>query len=480
MTASHATDEPLNRGGSRLPPILMRPNSAALAFIVMGASWFIVGTVYGLFSAIHMVAPQFFNNIPALVFSRVRPTHVNTVLFGFVTTTLLGCGLYYVPAVLRTRLWSEPLGWVSVVLWNLTIASGPFTFAFGLSQGREYTEYLWIFDLSLIVSVLLLIVNIFMTIAMRREKSLYVAVWYYVGTLVWTAGFYPIGNVIWHPSTGAVAGILDPILHWFYGHTLPGLLLTPLAVGAAYYVIPRVTRTPLNSHTLSLLGFWTLVAFYTHIGGHHILQTPVPNWLKVVSVVNSVAMVIPVFIAVGNLWLTSRGYGGRLLHDPTGRLVIAGLAWYILVCIQGPFQSVALIQRVTHLNNWTIAHSHIAVLGFSGFIALGAMWHVLPDIVQRRIWSLRLINLQFGLVLAGLTGFFVVLTIAGLIQGQAWNQGETVYHVLPEIMPYMVARAISGVLIVASAFIGFYNLAMTLARGEPFVPHPLAREEGSV
>ncbi len=459
-----------------MPIIFDRPNSTALAYIVAGAFWFMVGTVYGLFSAIHMVAPEFFNNIPWLVFGRVRPSHVNTVLFGFVTTTLLGAGLHMVTAVLKTRLWSEPLGWISCVLWNITVASGPITFAFGITQGREYTEYIWIFDVTLMLSVLLLFVNVVLTIANRRERTLYVTVWYYVGTLIWTAGFYFIGNVMWHPSTGALAGILDPIIHWFYGHALPGLLLTPLAVGAAYYVVPRVAQTPINSHTLSLLGFWTLVAFYTHIGGHHILQTPIPNWLKVVSVINSVSMTVPVFVALANIWMTARGFGGRLLHDPAGRLVIAGTIWYLIVCIQGPVQSLPFMQRVTHLNNWTVGHSHIAVLGFAGFIALGAMWHVIPDIVRRRIWSSRLVNLQFGLVLFGLTGFFVVLTIAGLLQGEGWDNGLTVYKTLTHFFPFMVLRAASGVLIIISAFVGFYNLIMTIRKGEPFDPHPLATE----
>jgi cbb3-type cytochrome c oxidase subunit I len=284
---------------------------------------------------------------------------------------------------------------------------------------------------------------------------------------------------MWRPKTGATEGIIDAILQWFYGHALPGLLLTPLAVGAAYYVIPRVTRTPLNSHTLSLVGFWTLVAFYTHIGGHHLLQTPIPNWLKVVTVVNSISMAVPVFVALANLWLTARGHFSKLLQDPAARIVFAGTLWYLLVCVQGPFQSLAFVQRVTHLTNWTIGHSHIAVLGFAGFIALGAMWHVIPYILRRRIWSLRLVNLQFGLVLAGLTGFFLSITMAGLIQGEDWDNGTTVYRTLPHIFPYMIARAASGVLIVSSAYVGFYNLIMSMKSGEPFDPHPL-RQEGQV
>lgn len=445
--------------------------------MVTGAFWFVLGTTYGLLLAIHLVSPELFNNIPFLTFSRLRPAHVDSVLFGFVTTMLLGAVLYMVTASLKRSLWSEPLGWASVVLWNITMVSAPFTFSFGLSQGREYAEHLWPFDVTLLLAIVLLLVNVIMTIAYRKEESLYVTVWYYVGTLVWTAGFYPIGNVMWRPETGAMSGIVDSIVHWFYGHALPGLLLTPLAVGAAYYVVPRVTRTPLNSHTLSLVGFWTLVAFYTHIGGHHIIQTPIPNWLKVVTVVNSISMVVPVFVVLANLWLTARGYFSRLLHDPAGRLVFAGTLWYLLVCLQGPFQSLWVIQRVTHLTNWTIGHSHIAVLGFSGFIALGAMWHVLPNVLRRRIWSQRLVNAQFGLLLAGLSGFFLSITTAGLVQGEDWDNGLTLYRTIPHIFPYMVARAASGVLIMSSAYIGFYNLIMTIKEGEPFDPHPLQQEE---
>ena len=444
---------------------LKRPEGPALAFLVAGATWFVIGTLYGLVSAIDLVAPDLLANIAPFVFGRDRPTHINTVLYGFVTEVLIGCGLYYVPALLRTKLWSPPLAWLSWLLWNVTVLSGPIGFAGGHTQGREYTEYIWAFDVCLTVSVVLLAVNIVMTIATRQENTLYVSVWYFTGMLLWTAGSYPIGNVMWHPSTGAVPGILDTVLLWFYGHNLPGLVLTPLAVGAAYYVMPRIAKAPLWSHTLSLVGFWTLVALYTHIGGHHVPQGPIPNWLKAMSTIDSMAMVIPVFVALSNLWLSIRGRGGALLHDPAGRFVLAGTVWYLITCIQGPVQSLPALQRVTHFNNWTVGHAHIAILGFAGFIALGAMWHILPLVCRRELYSQRLVNLQFGLVTIGLTGFFCVLTTAGLIQGHAWNNGETVYRVLPEIAPYMFLRAVLGVLIIASAIVGFYNLWMTLRRG---------------
>jgi cbb3-type cytochrome c oxidase subunit I len=309
-----------------------------------------------------------------------------------------------------------------------------------------------------------------MTVLRRNENTLYVSVWYFVACLFWTAGSYFIGNVMWRPSTGSLPGILDSIFLWFYAHALPGLILTPLAVGAAYFVIPRTSRTPLFSHTLSILGFWTLVTFYSHIGGHHLLQAPVPHWLKIMSVVDSMMMFIPVIIVIINLWMTIRGKLGTVFNEPAARFVMIGILWYLLVGAQGSFQSLPYIQKVTHFNNWTVAHAHIAVLGFSGFIALGALWHILPLVTGKKIYSQNLIKLQFGMVTFGLTGFFIVLTIAGLIQGQAWFNGETVYRVLPEIKPYMIIRAVSGLFIISSSFIGFYNIIKTIRSKQENIP----------
>jgi len=451
-----------------MPDFTRKTNSAAVAFMIAGSAWLLVGTLYGLIAAIHLAAPEFFNNIFFLVFGRTRPMHVNTVLFGFVCSTLLGCALYIVPALLRTPLWSERLGWFSFCFWTLAVLCGPVAFAYGISQGREYAEYPWPLKMCIVLALVGLVVNLVMTVANRRENTLYVSVWYVLGAVLWTACVYPIGNVMWHPATGAVPGLMDSIILWFYGHNIVGLLLTPLALGVAYYVIPRVTKTPLYSHTLSLLGFWILIALYAHIGGHHILQAPIPNWLKAISTVDSMAMILPVAIVLVNLWMTARGREGLLWSDSAGRFVIAGTIWYLIVCTQGPLQSLPSVQKITHFTNWVIGHSHIAVLGFAGFLALGGMWHVLPLAAGRRLYSSRLVHLQFALILFGLVGFFAVLTTAGLIQGSAWYQGEGVYKTLPQIAIFMVLRALLGLFIIAGAVIGLCNAVLTVKRGEPF------------
>jgi cytochrome c oxidase cbb3-type subunit 1/cytochrome c oxidase cbb3-type subunit I/II len=354
-------------------------------------------------------------------------------------------------------------------LWNATFIGVCITLPAGLTQGREYAE--WIFPVKVLItaSLLLLTYVLVMTVMNRQEKLMYVTVWYGVGAVVWTTLLYPLGNVMWRPETGSMGGILDAVWLWWYGHNIFGLVITPAAVGIAYYIIPRVANRPLYSHTLSLIGFWSLLALYTHIGTHHLLQAPVPQWLKTVSIIDSVAMIVPVITVLVNIWMTMRGAAANFADHLPGRMVLTGTIWYLIVCLQGPLQSLPSVQRYTHFTNWVIGHSHIAVLGFGGIIALGGMWYVLPLVSGRRIYSLRLVAVQYWMVLIGLVGFFAVLTIAGLIQGQGWVDGETVYRVLPSMVPYMASRAAFGVLIFVGAWLGLYNMIMTVRRGEPEV-----------
>ncbi|MBI2842325.1 MAG: cbb3-type cytochrome c oxidase subunit I [Armatimonadetes bacterium] len=447
-------------------PFWRRKDSAALVFLVSGAVWMVVGTFAGLASAIHLVAPDFFANIAWLQFGRVRAAHTGSVLLGFVTAMLIGGAFYILPRVLGTKLYSEPMGNLAALFFNAGVLIGDVALLGGLSQGREYAEYIWPADVLIVIAFLLLSINFITTIIRREEPLLYVSAWYFVGAIIWTSVVYPVGNVMWHPDTGSQSGIIDAIFLWFYGHNILGLLVTPLAVGIGYYMVPRIARAPLYSQMLGIIGFWTLLAFYTHIGAHHLIQAPIPTWLKTVSVIDSFAMMLPVATVLINWWYTARGRFSKFLVNPAAKFLLVGSIWYAITCVQGPVHSLASVQRVTHFNNWVVGHSHIAVLGFTGFIALAGMYYVLPGITGRRIYSEKLVNVQYWLVLVGLIGFFVVLSAAGLIQGQAWLNGATVYRVIPELKAYMVLRLVSGLPIIAGAIIGLYNVIMTLFRGE--------------
>jgi cytochrome c oxidase cbb3-type subunit 1/cytochrome c oxidase cbb3-type subunit I/II len=442
-------------------------HSAARRFLLTSAVWFVGGTLVGMIAALALVAPDLTAGIAWLEFGRIKPVHISLVLFGFVTSGLVGGTLYVIPTMLKTRLQGERAANLALWFWNAFMVGATVTLALGYTQGRKYAEWIFPVKCLLVVALLLLLYVVITTIVARKENTLYVSVWYGAGAIAWTTLLFPLGNVMWHPATGAMSGIVDAVWLWWYGHNIFGLVITPLAVGMAYYIIPRVARQPVYSHTLSLIGFWSLIALYTHIGTHHLLQAPVPTWLKTVSIIDSFAMIVPVATALFNIWMSMRGAVARFADSYAGRYVFAGTLWYLVTCLQGPMQSLPSVQRYTHFTNWKIGHAHIAVLGFGGFIALGTLWYVLPLVARRKVYSELLLSLQYWLVLIGLTGFFLVLTVAGLIQGQGWVAGETVYRVLPSLIPYMASRAAFGVLIGTGAFVGLYNALMTVYRGEP-------------
>jgi cytochrome c oxidase cbb3-type subunit I len=239
-------------------------------------------------------------------------------------------------------------------------------------------------------------------------------------------------------------------------------VITPQAVAMAYYVLPRATGKPLYSHTLSLIGFWALIVMYTHTGTHHLLQAPVPEWLKIISIVNSIALLIPVFAFLTNVWLTTRGSFDKIFDNPGAKFVFTGTVWYFLTCLQGPFHSLPSVQKITHFTQWVVAHAHMALLGFAGSIAIGAVYYILPFVTHRPLYSKRMADAHFWLTLVGGIGIFVSLTIAGLIQGEAWANGEVVYRVISELGRYFIVRGMSGVLIITGAVMFIINVAATI------------------
>ncbi len=438
------------------------PFGTTKGFFLSSAAWLVVGTVAGFIGAVELVAPDLLGNIPWIVFGRIRQVHTNVNMFAFAGSALLGAAHYLVPTLVRSPLYSERLGNLTVWMWNIALVVGVITLSLGYTQNREYAELIWPIDIGVLIVLALIFYNLFQTLRRRQENLLYVSVWYILGGLIFTFFTYLFGNAIWNPDTGSITGIPDAILAWFYGHNILGFFFTPFAVAAAYYIIPIVCRAPLYSHTLSLIGFWSILLMYSHIGTHHLLQAPVPTWLKVIAITGSVGMVIPVMTVLVNLWLTMRGRLGLIHSDMGGKFVFAGTVWYLLTCLQGPLQSLPYIQRLTHFTNWVVAHAHMGVFGFAGLIAFGAIYFILPRVTGRPLYSNRLADIQYWLFLIGMIGFFTVLTTAGLIQGNGWLNGEALYRILPQIHLYMVLRASLGILVIGGSIIGLYNILMSI------------------
>ena len=450
-----------------------RPYVTSIAFFVTAIFWGTLAVLAGFYASLEMIAPDLLQPVSILTFGRLRPVHVSGVAYGFVFSLLLGGAAYVVPRLCKVEgLWSERLGLVGVAVWNLVFIGGAATLPFGLTQGREWAELIWPIDVVVALAVILFMINVYMTIFTRQEPLLYVSLWYIAGGIAWTLSVYFIGNVMWNPPSGALPGIIDTIWLWFYGHNVVGLILTPMAVGLIYWVLPRAVDRPVWNHTMSLMGFWILLVIYTHTGTHHLLQAPVPRWLKVISIVDSIALVIPVLTVLLNVWLPMRGRWGMLHDNPGAKFVFAGSIWYFIVCFQGPMQSLPSVQRLTHFTQWVIAHAHIAILGFAGFVGIGAAYTILPLASGKPLYSRRLADLQYWAMLGGLTLMFFGLTIAGLVQGNSWLNREAFYRVIPQLNIYFVVRSVSGIAIFGGVLIMAYNFIMTLRQPLPAVEAP--------
>jgi len=461
--------------------MLNKKNSASAHFMLSAAIWLIVGVLMGLTLALQFVFPDLFRGIPWLVFSRLRQAHTNTVMFAWLSGAMMGVWLYIVPRLTGRQLWSETLGNICVILWNITVFLGIGGILLTYTQSREYAEFVWIIDVAVMVVLVLNLINLYMTIGNRVEPKLYVSLWYISATLIWMPMLYFIGNVMWNPSTGALTGIDDTIFNWFYGHNVLGLWFTTGLLPVIYYIVPRETNTPLYSHVLSLVAFWGIAFFYTGVGAHHLLWAPVPYWLKTIAVAESIGMILPVIAFMMNILLTMRGNWNRFMTSIPLRFIITGWAAYILVSYQGSHQALRGINLVTHFTQYVPGHAHLSLLFFAASVLMGAIYYIVPRIYDVRLYSRNLANVQYSLYVIGFTFFFGGFMLTGLVQGTNWlHQGLPVWSVLPGLRPYMALRAVGGALVVISFTLFAINVLVTVwqrrPESKPDFPEPVAQQ----
>lgn len=432
--------------------------SSARFFMLSAIVWLVLGMGLGLLGALEFSFPDLTKGIPQLSFTRIRPAHVNMVAFGWLSMANIGSALYIIPALCKTKLFSEKLANFVCYVWNGVILFGGISLLYGYTEGREYAELREPFDILVIVGLALLSYNLFRTVLNRNVKKLYVSVWYIMGAFFWMPLVYIVGN----RTFVALGGLNDGILNWFYGHNILGMWFTVLGVGIAYYMLPKMSGKAVWSHSLSMLGFWTIAFFYAPTGTHHLLQSPVPEWLKALAVIFSAALVIPVITVLVNFFMTMRGSWWMLTTNLPLRFVLTGAFWYLVTCIQGPMQATRGINWYIHFTQWVVGHAHVALLGTFTFFVIGALYYGIQRLTNRRIYSVGLVKWHYWLLLVGFTLFFFSLTIAGLQQAAGWQLGYAVSQWSVMLPPMWFVRSLGGVLMFLSSCIFAYNIYMTM------------------
>ena len=444
---------------------VVHQDTSARWFIYTSVTFFLVTILIGLLMATRFVFPQFLGGIAAISSGRIRPIHTNGVLFGWLLAANMGLAYFVVPRLCGRKLWSEKLGLATLGLWVLIILGAVVTLAAGDTQAKEYLELNTTLDIMVTVAWVMFAVNMFATIAGRTKdrEQMYVTLWYLMGTLLWTAVLWIVGNL------PVYSGVNDANVNWWFGHNAVGLIFTPMGLAMAYYFIPKTTGNPLYSHKLSIIGFWTIAFLYIWNGAHHIIFGPIPTWLQTVAILFSISLLIPVWTAVSNFYGTLRGKWTQ--GNYVVKFLVAGTTFYLLTCFQGPMHSLRTVNQIVSKTDWIIGHAHMAVFGAFSFFAMAGIYYTLPRILKRPMYSDRLGEWHFWLSFVGFLGFAVSLWIGGFVQGLQWmNYTISFLDTVKAMQPYYVVRLFSALIMITAQLLFAFNVFRTARSGGNPVP----------
>ncbi|MBK6686973.1 MAG: cbb3-type cytochrome c oxidase subunit I [Deltaproteobacteria bacterium] len=414
-----------------------------LAFAGSAVLWLVLGSVLGLIASIKMHEPDWLNESRLLTFGRLRPMHLNVVAYGWLSMAGIASALWLIPRLLRTTLKGGGFALLGAVLWNVAVLGGVTSLGAGVSEGLEWLEFPWPVDALFVLAGGLVSLPLFFTLRTRRVEHLYVSVWYLTAALVW----FPILFLVGNGFSLFAHGVPQATVNWWFAHNVLGLWFTPLALAASYYLIPKIIGRPIHSYQLSLMGFWALALFYSHVGIHHLIGGPVPTWLVTVSIVTSMMMFVPVVAVAINQHFTMWGHFRYLLTSPTLRFVVLGAVTYTLVSFQGSLHSLRTLNTLTHFTHYTVAHAHLGAYGFASMIFFGSMYFYLPRVVRFEWPYPRLITAHFWFVFIGFGVYFIGLSIGGLLQGFAMLRAESPFmDSVTVTIPFLVARSVGGAL----------------------------------
>jgi len=451
-------------------------NKIVRAFGLASFIFAVVGMLVGLILAFQIVYPSL-NLGPWLTFGRLRPLHTNAVIFAFVGNGLF-MGIYYsLQRLLKTRMWSDKLSWIHFWGWQLVILGAAVSLPLGFTTSGEYSELIWPLDILITLVWVIFGINMFGTILTRRERHLYVAIWFYIATWVTVAVLHIVRSlevpVTWTLSYPVFSGVQEALVQWWYGHNAVAFFLTTPYLGMMYYFLPKAANRPVFSYKLSIIHFWALIFIYIWAGPHHLLYSTLPDWVQSLGTVFSIMLIAPSWGGMLNGLLTLRGAWDRVANDPVLKFMVVAVIAYGMATFEGPMLSIKTVNAISHFTDWTIAHVHVGALGWNGFLTFGALYWLWPRMYRTELYSKQLANVHFWLGTLGIIFYAVPMYWAGWVQALMWQEftpeGTLAWgnflDTVTRIMPMYMMRAIGGSLFFVGVIIGVYNLFKTAAQG---------------
>ncbi|MBX2965807.1 MAG: cytochrome-c oxidase, cbb3-type subunit I [Cyclobacteriaceae bacterium] len=471
-------------------------NKIVKAFIIATVIFGLVGMLVGLTAAIQLFYPVFNFDLQYTTFGRIRPLHTNAIIFAFVGNAMFA-GIYYsMQRLLKTRMFSDMLSWIHFWGWQLIILAAAISLPLGYTTSKEYAELEWPIDIAITVIWVVFGWNMIGTILRRREKHMYVAIWFYIATFVTVAVLHIVNSfeipVSFMKSYSWYAGVQDALVQWWYGHNAVAFFLTTPFLGLMYYFLPKAANRPVYSYRLSIVHFWSLIFIYIWAGPHHLLYSTLPDWAQSLGTVFSIMLIAPSWGGMLNGLFTLRGAWDRVREDPVLKFMVVAITAYGMATLEGPLLSLKNINAIAHFTDWIVAHVHVGGLGWNGFLIFGILYWVVPRMWGTKLYSTKLANIHFWIGTLGIIFYALPMYIAGVVQSLMWKEfnpeGFLVYknflETTVQILPMYMLRAIGGGLYLTGAIIMTYNLIKTAYAGsfvanEPAEAAPLVKTDTS-
>ncbi|MFD2512483.1 cytochrome-c oxidase, cbb3-type subunit I [Pontibacter locisalis] len=474
----NAPDRVVPKGRDRgLTDTFFYDNKIVRDFGIATVFWGIAGMLIGVIIAFQLANPDVNMGNQYTTFGRVRPLHTNAVIFAFVGNAIF-MGVYYsLQRLCKTRMYSDILSKINFWGWQLIIVSAVITLPLGITTSKEYAELEWPIDIAITLIWVVFGWNMFGTIARRREKHMYVAIWFYIATFLTVAVLHIVNSyempVNFLKSYSGYAGVQDALVQWWYGHNAVAFFLTTPFLGLMYYFLPKAANRPVYSYRLSIIHFWSLIFIYIWAGPHHLLYTSLPDWAQSLGVVFSVMLIAPSWGGMINGLLTLRGAWDKVREEPVLKFMVVAITAYGMATFEGPMLSLKNVNAIAHFTDWIVAHVHVGALGWNGFLTFAMLYWLFPRLYKTQLHSKKLANAHFWLGTLGILFYAIPMYWAGFTQGLMWKQftaeGTLQYsnflETVLQIVPMYYLRGIGGVLYLGGVFLMVYNLYKTAKSG---------------
>ncbi|MBK8979083.1 MAG: cytochrome-c oxidase, cbb3-type subunit I [Planctomycetes bacterium] len=447
------------------------------AFVVASVGWGLIGLLVGLLAALQLSFWQLNFETPFLTFSRIRPLHTNAVIFALVGNMMFAGVYYSSQRLLKARMASDFLSKFHLWSWNLLILGAALTLPFGITQSKEYAELEWFLDILAALSWVAFGVNFLWTLKIRNERNLYVAIWFYIATIITITVLYVVNNlalpVTATKSYSLWSGAQDALTQWWYGHNAVAFFLTTPILGIMYYFLPKAAERPVYSYRLSIIHFWALVFIYIWAGPHHLLYSALPDWAQSLGMLFSLMLWAPSWGGMLNGLLTLRGAWHKVRTDPVLKFFVAAVTFYGMSTFEGPLLSIKSVNALGHGTDWIIGHVHGGALGWNGFMAAGLFYWLVPRLFGTKLYSRQLADFHFWIGTFGILMYVVAMWVAGVTHGLMWREmnpdGSLVWpswvEIVDKVQPMYMARSLGGLMYISGWVLMIYNLVKTAKSG---------------